>query len=78
MEVLVFLTFVALQLAIKRLERMVDDDHIAAWGARLLSRHHWLVWLAHPSVCSNPAFWHGVQEYVVHFFVYSGYVLPTH
>lgn len=30
------------------------------------------------SVVSQPSFWHGVKDYLIHFVVYSGIVLPTH
>lgn len=30
------------------------------------------------SVVSQPQFWHGFKDYLIHFVVYSGFVLPTH
>lgn len=27
---------------------------------------------------SQPHFWHGVKDYLIHLFIYSGLVLPTH
>lgn len=28
-------------------------------------------------VVSQPHFWHGVKDYLIHLFVYSGYILPA-
>lgn len=37
-----------------------------------LSENHWFVWLFHPVVV------HSTHDYIVHFFVYSGYIVGTH
>lgn len=71
MELIIFVSFLAVQLAAKMLPQ---------WAARIghltivqrVSQHHWVVWCIHPAVL------HSVHEYAIHFIVYSGYVIKAH
>lgn len=71
-EPLTFLVFVTLQYLVRMLPHWIDSHpRLQVWIARI-GRHHWAVWLVHPVV------WHGAHEYLVHFIVYSGFVIRSH
>ena len=52
--------------------------HAFAERHELHKAHGWHKLAAIWAVALSPAFWHAVQEYMVHFVVYSGHVLPQH
>ena len=72
MEAVIFVVFVALQYGAKQLPHWLDAHPRVMLVVRRLSEHHWAVWVLHPAVL------HGAHEYLVHFIVYSGYVLRSH
>lgn len=72
MELVVFASFVGIQFAAKQLpEWMGHLPRCKAITAKV-ARNHYLVWLGHPELL------HAVHDYVVHFVIYSGYVLRAH
>ncbi len=68
MEAAVFLCFMGVQLGVHAMPHVWERVEKIVWVQRL-SRHHYLVWFVHPAVL------HTLQDYVVHFVVYSGHVL---
>jgi len=67
-EFLIFTTFIALQATAKNLPLV--SKRIAAFAiVQRLSNNHWLVWFFHPVVLK------GAHDYVVHFVIYSGYII---
>lgn len=71
MELIIFVSFLAVQFAAKTLPATFERiAHLAI--VQRLSQHHWIVWIIHPAVL------HSVHEYAIHFIVYSGYVIKAH
>lgn len=71
MELAICIIFIGLQAGAKALPHACGK--VAHWAIiQRISRHHWIVWLGHPVI------WHGIHEYVVHFIIYSGYVIGPH
>lgn len=76
MEALNFTAFVIMALATHWFAEWYHEHHHAA-HPRIAGAVHKLV----PTVAvvvSQPHFWMGVKEYLVHLVVYSGYILPPH
>ena len=72
MELVIFAAFVAIQYAAKALPSYLKSHGKVAWVVSKLSDNHFVVWLAHPAVV------HGVHDYIIHFVIYSGYVIRAH
>lgn len=73
MEAAIFVTFIGIQAACKGLEKLcTEEDHWLHAAMQRLSRNHYVVWLFHPAVL------HGMQEYVVHYVIYSGQIFASH
>lgn len=71
MELIIFVSFLVVQLTAKMLPTWASKiSHLAV--VQRLSQHHWIVWVIHPAVL------HSVHEYAIHFIVYSGYVIKAH
>lgn len=66
-ELIVFVAFGTLQLVFHNAHRVTGW----AWIQKV-SENHWIVWVFHPAI------WHTVQDYGIHFVVYSGYVIRSH
>lgn len=67
-EVLVFISFCGLQ-------------GLYHWLESTYGKHAWLQQLAHCHIvvlALHPAVIHGVQDYLIHFVVYSGKVIAAH
>jgi hypothetical protein len=71
MEMTIFTAFIVLQIAARTLPETCKRIAHFAWVQRLADKHY-LVWIAHPVVIK------GLHDYVVHFVVYSGYVIGGH
>lgn len=71
MEIVVFVTFIAIQYAAKTLPHWIAQQSNGRFAVLVqrLSDRHFLVWVAHPAVLS------GLHDYVIHFVVYSGYII---
>lgn len=68
-EFLIFGAFGALQVAFHAAHRKMEDRHSFLYKIR---HSHFLVWGFHPAVT------HAVQDYAIHFVIYSGKVFGAH
>ena len=66
-ELLTFGAFLGLQWTFHQLQQLHQSPLVEK-----IVHGHWLVWLFHPAVS------HGLQDYVVHFVVYSGQIIGMH
>lgn len=79
-EGLNFIAFVALSFCFHWVGQLWSKyrEKRAKKGPKLEAYHKAAIVTAAASVASQPHFWEGVKEYVVHVVVYSGHVLPPH
>lgn len=67
-EFLIFLGFGALQVGFVMTEKLKKHCRIF----KHTEKYHWMVWLGHPVVI------HTVQDYAIHFVIYSGRIISGH
>jgi hypothetical protein len=72
MEAAIFVTFIVIQFAAKELPEKCGERFRNLAIVQHIRDNHWVVWLMHPAVL------HGLHDYVIHFVVYSGYVIRAH
>jgi hypothetical protein len=71
MEATIFVVFLGLQIVVKAMPKAWE--HVAQFAiVQRISQNHWIVWIFHPTVL------HGIHDYAIHFFIYSGYVIHSH
>lgn len=70
-ETVILIAFVGLQTGFHLAPRLFNHLAHIVWVQRL-GKHGWIVWLIHPSVL------HGLQDYMIHFVIYSGRVIGGH
>lgn len=66
-EIWIFVAFGILQLIFHNAHRITGVAFM-----KKLSDNHWVVWMFHPVVA------HTVQDYAIHFIIYSGRVFTGH
>lgn len=71
MEAAIFVAFIGLQTVFANAPHWFEHTKHCVWVQKI-SANHYLIWLFHPVVLS------GTKDYLVHFFIYSGYVIGGH
>lgn len=66
-EILIFAAFGAMQILFHNAHRITGLKFM-----KRIANHHWVVWLFHPIVA------HTIEDYFIHFVIYSGRVISGH
>lgn len=70
-EIIIFVAFVGLQTVFHtapEVAKKVEHRKIAEKARK----HQYIVWIFHPTIV------HAVQDYLVHFVIYSGHIIAAH
>jgi hypothetical protein len=66
-ELLIFLAFAGLQTLFHSGHKLSDVTVV-----KKISEHHWVIWIFHPVTL------HAIQDYAIHFVIYSGKLIGAH